>query len=249
MSDIPKTLESSPSSAEPFTLRDFESRMQIDDKPQGPLRRRMTSPSRHMRRHRTTSSLSNLEGKDLKRLLHGRSLSPSPLNVGEENTSAREGNLFVRPYTPYQDRPRASDLYGGNEFDFVDLKGRSYSVPKDLPGRNPFALTDSLLDSDTFVDNSVSISWRDLVQNRHRSDSSKTKRTRHERHSTSSSMDIDSNDDSSEQDTDKESSIRRHHTAPKRIFTNKTARPHTTANIFASDAKKEDDTDYSMLYY
>jgi hypothetical protein len=248
MSDILNTQESSPLSAEPFTLRDFESRMQIDDTPQITIRRRMTSPSRHMLRHKTTSSLSELDGKDLKSLLHGRSLSPSPLNIGEEKPGLRKGNLFVRPYSPYRDLPRASDLYGGNEFDFVDLQDGSFSVPKDLTARNPFALTDSLLDSDKFVDNSVSISWRDLVQNRHRPDSTKTKRTRRERHSTPSSMDIDSNEDSSEQD-DKDSSIRRDYAATRRIFTRKTARPDTTANIFTTDAKKEDDADYSMLYY
>lgn len=248
MSDILDTQDSNPSSTEPFTLRDFESRMQIDDTPQRTIRRRMTSPSRHMLRHRTTSSLSDLEGKDLKSLLHGRSLSPSPLNLGEEKPGARKGNLFVRPYSPYRDSPRSSDLYGGNEFDFVDLQGGSLSVPKDLSARNPFALTDSLLDSDKFVDNSESVTWRDLVQNRHRPDSTKTKRTRRDRRSTPSGMDIDSNEDSSEQD-DKESSIRKDNAATRRIFTRKTARPDTTANIFTSDAKKEDDADYSMLYY
>ncbi|KAG2188474.1 hypothetical protein INT44_001227 [Umbelopsis vinacea] len=248
MSDILHTQESTPSSKEPFTLRDFESRMQIDDLPQQPIRRRMTSPSRHTFRHRTTSSLSELDAKDLKNLLHGRSLSPSPLNISEEKPGARKGNLFVRPYSPYRDLPRSCDLYGGNEFDFVDLQGGSLSVPKDLTARNPFALTDSLLDSDKFVDNSVSISWRDLVQNRHRPDSTKTKRTRRERRSTPSSMDIDSNEDSSGQD-DKDPSIRRNHPTTRRIFSRKTARPDTTANIFTSDAKKEDDADYSMLYY
>jgi hypothetical protein len=62
-------------------------------------------------------------------------------------------------------------------------------------------------------------------------------------------MDIDSNDDSSEQDNDNETFIRKHGPAGKRIFTRKTARPDTTANIFAQGVKKEDDTDYSMLYY
>lgn len=250
MTDIPITFNSLPSSSEPITLNDFESKMQVEENSHGTLRRRMTSPLRHMLRHRQIGSLSELDAKDMKRLLHGRSLSPKPMMTEEANQPSRKDNLFTRPYTPYLDKPRCSDLYSGNEFDIVDLRSDSYSTPdEEAHTRNPFALTDSLLDSDSFVDNTVAISWRDLVQNRDRLETTKTKRCRRKRNGTPTSMDIDSNDDSSEQDNDNETCIRKHGPARRRIFTRKTARPDTTANIFAQDVKKEDDTDYSMLYY
>jgi len=249
MTDITETVNESQSSTEQITLNDFESRTHTKEKSHGTLRRRMTSPSRHMLRHRLTGSLSPQHPNDMKSLLHGRSLSPKPLENQEGNSMIRKDNLFTRPYTPYRDTPRCSDLYSGNEFDIVDLRSVSYSSPAEHGTRNPFALTDSLLDSDTFVDNAVSISWRDLVQNRDRLDATKTKRCRGEQNDASASMEIDSNDDLPEQDNENSLCRRKPSSWQGRIFTKKTARPDTTANIFAQDVKKEDDSDCSMVYY
>ncbi|CAM0142518.1 hypothetical protein VKS41_001966 [Umbelopsis sp. WA50703] len=213
-----------------------------------PLRRRMTSPSRRALRHRVSSSLSELETKDLKNLLHGRSLTPKPLDHESSDRTEKARELFSRPYTPYDNPIKRSDLYCGTEFDFVELRNSSLSAPPDETSRNPFALNESLLDSDTFVENAVNISWRDLVQNRHRLDMSKTKRLR--RPSGANSMDIDSHQETPEQESDKDRETKRYALEPgRRIFTKKTARPNTTANIFVQDVKKEDDAEYTVAYY
>ncbi|KAJ2956022.1 hypothetical protein NQZ79_g8077 [Umbelopsis isabellina] len=213
-----------------------------------PLRRRMTSPSRRTLRHRVSSSLSELETKDLTSLLHGRSLTPKPLDHEANDRTEKTRELFSRPYTPYSNPIKRSDLYCGSEFDFVELRNSSHSAPPDETARNPFSLNESLLDSDTFVDNAVNISWRDLVQNRHRLDMSKTKRPRHL--SSPTSMDIDPNQETVEQESDKDRQTKRNALEQSRkIFTKKTARPNTTANIFVQDAKKEDDAEYTVAYY